>query len=126
MLSFYEKSSGMLPLFDLVKLHESRTELIITLPMGFNPQIVTLESTGGHVQILDSGENIYAKTYTGAILLSTPQDVNIKAATELGTIEVGGTESGQKTSGGLEYYNNTQSDRTVELQSSRGNIEISR
>jgi hypothetical protein len=127
MLSFYEKSNGRLPLFDLSTLHESRTELAISLPEGCNPEVLTLESKGGFVFIENLVENIVVKTYTGGISLDTREvqdKYNVMASTENGYIEVGGSQAGQKTGMGTEYYLDVKSDKTIELKSSRGNIII--
>lgn len=127
MLSFYEKSNGRLPLFNLVTLHESRTELTVSIPKDYSPEILTVESRGGYVFITGLVENIEVKTYTGNINFDsrdTPGELNIKASTENGSIEVEGSRAGQKTSKGTEYYRNAQSEKTAELSTSRGNINI--
>lgn len=126
-LSFFEKSNGRLPLFKLTTLHESRTEVTVSLPDRYTPGIVTLESTGGFIYITGLVENIQAKTYTGSINLDTKNTaggLNIKANTESGVIEVNGTQTGQKTNQGIEYHQSAQTGKTIELRSSRGNINI--
>lgn len=126
-LSFYEKSNGRLPLFPLVKLHESVTELTVSIPRGYSPEIITLESTGGDVSISGLVENIEVKTMDGDILFN-PERVtdsyNIKANTGSGTIVVGGVPSAQKGAEGIEYYKNVNAAKTVTLNSSGGRIVI--
>ena len=127
MLSFYEKSNGRLPLFPLVKLHESVTELTVSIPRGYSPEIITLESTGGDVSVSGLVENIEVKTMDGDILFN-PEGVtdsyNIRANTNSGMIVVGGVPSGQKGTEGTEYYRNVQAAKTVKLNSSGGRIVI--
>jgi len=127
MLSFYEKSSGKLPLFRLVSLHESRTELLILLPRGFHPDMVTVESTGGHISISNLSENIMAKTYNGSIFFSLSgagNGCNLKANTKNGKIMLGRAQTGQRVYDGIEYYKNNQSEKTAELKSTNGDITI--
>lgn len=138
MLSFYEKSNGRLPLFRLVALHESFTELSISLPQGFNPELITLDSTGGPIEILGLAENaradarIAANTYNGGIKFDSADsssNYSLKANTRNGQILVNGTSAGQKVSEGIEYYRKTRtakspSQATVELKSINGNISI--
>lgn len=125
MLSFYEKSNGRLPLFSLLTLHESMTEVIISIPKGFNPDIITLESQGGHVYISGLSENISAETINGSIhvgMEGIKGNVNIKASTRNGDITMNGEKTGQKTAEGTEYYMNTDAAKTIELRSSNGGI----
>src|SRR5690606_34528353 len=68
-LFFYEKSNGRLPLFKLSSLHESRTELTVSIPKDYTPEFVELESRGGFIFIDEPVQNIRAKTYTGEIYL---------------------------------------------------------
>jgi Predicted membrane protein len=127
MLSFYEKSNGRFPLFRLITLHESRTELAISIPEGYSPDIINVESTGGFVYITGLAENINVKTYSGSIFFNSKGmegSYNIEGITESGAIDVNGTAAGQKTGRGFEYYKNTQSNKTINIQSSRGSINI--
>lgn len=127
MLSFYEKSNGRLPLFKLTTIHNSHTEIVVSIPQEYSPEIVTIESTGGYIYITGVAENVRVKTYTGNIYLDSDNsvgDYNIKVNTKSGCIDVDGIEAGQKTSEGTEYYLNTQSEKTIEFCSSRGNISI--
>lgn len=127
MLSFYERSNGRLPLFPLVKLHESITELTVSIPRGYSPEIIMLESTGGDVSISGLAENIEVKTMNGDILFN-PEGVtdsyNIRANTGSGTIVVGGVPAGQKGTEGIEYYRDAKAAKTVKLNSSGGRIVI--
>lgn len=66
-LSFREMSNGRLPFFSLVSLHESMTELIITLPKGYKADSIILQSVGGNIFTLASIENLEAKTLTGKV-----------------------------------------------------------
>ncbi len=125
--TFLEKTNGRLPLFRLVKLHESRTELVISVPVGYSPSLAQLESTGGYIQITDMTGAVSAKTYTGSILLDNSdisRPVAIKAATQAGSITVHGASAGQKTNRGTEYDNSVESQNADILQSVRGNITI--
>lgn len=66
-LDFREKSNGRLPLFELVSLHESQTELIVSLPKGFNADSITVRSTGGNMFIQKTIKNLDVKTSNGKI-----------------------------------------------------------
>jgi uncharacterized membrane protein len=127
MLSFYEKSNGRLPLYGLSKLHESRTEVVVSIPEGYSPDVITLDSTGGYILIDGIEENVKARTYNGGISLTssgTNDSRNIKASTINGRILAGGVRTGQRTDRGIEFYQNTKSNKTIELTSSNGNISI--
>ena len=126
-LFFHEKSNGRLPLFKLSSLHESRTELTVSIPKDYTPEFVELESRGGFIFIDEPVQNIRAKTYTGEIYLDLKEfeeNCNLKANTENGIIEMRGSQVGKKTEKGTEYYLDKQSGNTIELYSSRGNISI--
>lgn len=124
MLSFYEKSNGRLPLFDLVKIHESITELTVSLPEKFDPEIFTIESSGGQINIKSTGRSVEVKTYTGKILFNRDSINNLKATAKNGSIEVAGSPAGQKTNKGIEYYNKIGAGKTAVLESARGDIVI--
>ena len=127
MLSFYEKSNGRFPLFSIMSLHESMTEVVVSVPKGFDPEIVTLETQGGHINISGLAANIRAKTFSNSIRLSTEgimENLNIKANTWNGEIIIDGVKTGQKTNEGIEYYKNTNAAKTIELSSSNGTIHI--
>ncbi len=129
MLSFYEKSNGRLPLFPLVKLHENVAELTVSIPKGYSPEFMTLESTGGDISISGLVENIKVKTMDGDILFNpegVTESYNVRANTGSGTIVVAGAPSGQKGAEGMEYYKNVKAAKTVELNSSGGRIVIGR
>lgn len=123
-LSFREESNGRLPLFKLVKLHESRTELVVSVPEGYSPKLVTLESTGGFITVSDTGCSVYAKTYTGNIALDTEgKNVAVRAFTERGSILKDGRPAGTGTDGAAEYRD-SGAGAGIELYSSMGNIAI--
>lgn len=127
MLSFYESSNGRLPFFRLVCLHESRTQVTVTLPKDYDPKEILLETMGGFITIDSVDAAIKAKTYTG-ILEAEVSDLakspNLKVGTETGIITVGGDIAGQRTTTGLEYFNDRGAIHSIELTSSRGNISI--
>lgn len=128
MLSFYEKSNGRLPLFKLATLHESRTELIVSIPENYSPEVINVETTGGFVNITGLDENINVKTYTGSVFLKSQgsaDNYNIIGDTGSNSlIEVDGKNAGQETNKGKEYYRNVQAKKTIEIHSSSGNISI--
>ncbi len=66
-LNFREVSSGRLPFFSLVSLHESKTELSITLPRGYKADSIMLRSVGGNIYIQGKIENLEVKTTTGKV-----------------------------------------------------------
>ena len=127
MLSFYEKSNGRLALFSLITMHESMTELLVSIPRGLDPDIITLETRGGHIYITGLAENIRAVTFSNSIKLSMEgvnENVNIKASTWSGDILMNGTKHGQETTEGTEYYRDTDAAKTIEIKSSNGNIHL--
>lgn len=124
MLSFYEKSNGRLPLFELAALHESLTQLTISIPEGYCPDLFTIENRGGLVIIERFNKNIEVKTNTGSILLEGNDNVNIMAITGNGKIELDGVSVGRQTSRGIEFYKNKEAGKTISLESASGNIAI--
>ena len=129
MLSFYEKSNGRLPFYNLSSMHESRTELTIALPEGYTPEAVDLKSTGGYIGIERFTGNLHATTFTGNITLdfkNTAGLYDVEASTGTGIIEVDGIQAGKKTDAGVEYYESSGSGQSVKISSSRGNIAIKR
>lgn len=66
-LNFREMSNGRLPFFSLVSLHESKTELTITLPKGYRADSISLQSVGGNVFTSGKIENLRIKTLTGKV-----------------------------------------------------------
>ena len=128
-LTFQEKSNGRLPLFTLVSMHESLTELTIQLPGGFKPENISLESRGGHIFISGLTGSINAKTLNGNIDYSPGEASsrsNVRAKTLNGKIIVGSAEVYEKAHEGVEYMRNENTGKTVELTSTNGNITIDR
>jgi hypothetical protein len=126
-LTFSENSNGRLPLFSLMTLHENRTDVIISLPAGFKPEVLTLESRGGFVYIESTDYNVNVKTYTGSIFLEPDTDskpADIKASTSTGLIQSGNKDIGTKTSKGLEYNVTVQNGSSIKLETFRGSIFI--
>lgn len=128
MLSFYEKSNGMLPLFSVLSLHEGRTQILVSLPKGFSPDSISLESTGGHMFISSAVGNIEAKTFSGNIEYSTGSSTDsydLQASTINGKLVVKGADVTEKKIGGeVEYYKDTASSEKIELTSTNGSINI--
>lgn len=126
-LSFREKSNGRLPLFPLVMLHESRTELVVSLPRNFNPGTLSIESTGGSIFLSGLAGSIEAKTLNGSIDYSSggvTENINIKANSRGGKIFASGIEAGQKIGEGIEYIRGNQGEKIVKLNSINGSINI--
>lgn len=125
-LYFYEKSNGRLPLFSLVIYHESLTELQLEIPAGYNPDMIKIDSTGGHILISGIDSNIQADTMNGRIELdrSEAENTSIIAKTAKGSIYAGDKPVGQKTGKGTEYISMGESEKNIELYSSNGNIYI--
>lgn len=126
-LTFSEKSNGRLPLFSLVSLHENRTEVVVSLPEGFKPSALKLESRGGFVHIDSTDFNVDVKTYTGSIYIEPGAGIKqagIIASTSTGIIQAGGEDVGTKTSKGLVYNVAAQSNNRIRLETSRGSIFI--
>jgi hypothetical protein len=130
-LYFTEESNDTLPLFQLVQMHRNSAELTITIPIGFKPFAIDLESYGGYVYIDGISSDIDVKTTTGSIFIkpNASAPANIEATTENGRLEtdpLNGTPIGSKTAKGREYTENNGSDDTIEANSSNGGIYISR
>lgn len=126
-LVFTERSNGRMPLFTLASMHEGMTEVAISLPKGYNPETITLETNGGHIYISGIAANIRAKTYSNSISLKAPnllKDLNVKAFTRTGDIIVEGVKAGTKTNDGTEYNKNVNASKTADLSSSNGSIHI--
>lgn len=126
-LTFIEESNGRLPLFSLVSMHENRTDVTVSLPEGFEPAELKLESRGGFVNIDGTDFNVQVKTYTGNIYLESNGSTNpfgLEASTSTGIILEGGKAAGTKSSNGLEYKVVAQNGSSIELETFRGNIFI--
>jgi hypothetical protein len=108
-------------------MHENRTEVVISLPEGFKPDSLKLESRGGFVYIESTDFNVEAKTYTGSIYLKPAagaKPAGIKAGTSTGIIQAGGKNVGTKTSEGLKYNVSGQNSNLIRLDTTRGSIFI--
>ena len=124
-LDFSEESNGRLPLFALVSLHESQTELSIALPKGFNADQISLQSTGGFIIISNISANIEAKTLTGKIQYNGDISRNsLTARTGSGQIIVNGAQEWKKVNGWREYSSKINTDKKIQLTSTSGNIII--
>lgn len=128
---FTERSNGRLPLFSLVSLHENRAELIISLPSGWEPGSVRLESRGGTINIESGSFPVQAKTYTGTIHLTVPADGDlqeippaIRAKSSKGAIFLQDKTTGAKRPYGTEYELQSPGGVTIRLESERGNIVL--
>lgn len=126
-LYFREKSNGRLPLFSLVSLHPSTTELLVTLPKGYKFDSLNLQSTGGKIIITDIAGNIEAKN-TSEYISYTPgipiDKCNISASSGNGNIFLKGAKAGKRINGRNEYYSNVKSSNIIKLESTTGNINI--
>lgn len=124
-LNFREKSNGRLPLFDLISLHESQTELNITLPKGFKNESIILQSTGGNILISNISGSVEAKTLTGEIQYNSgTSKSSITAHTGSGSIIVSDTKTGKKVNGLKEYFNGVNTANKINLSSTSGSIII--
>lgn len=124
-LDFREMSNGRLPLFSLISIHESQTELSISLPKGFKADSISLQSTGGNMFISNIAGNLEAKTLTGKIQYSRGILKNsIVARAKSGKIFVDGVQAGKRVNGWKEYDNGVNVDNKVLLTSTNGNIVI--
>lgn len=125
-LYFQEKSNGRLPLFSLVSIHESMTELQLLLPEGYDPAMIKVDSTGGHIFISGINCNIQAETMNGRIelILADMTSANITVKTERGTVYSDDRAAGQKTAQGTEYFSVGANGKSIELNSTNGNIYL--
>lgn len=126
LLSFNEESSGLLPLFSLVQMHEGMAGVTIMLPAGYDPKTLEIESMGGHVDVADVDCAITIKTGNGNIRFSglKSYDIALSARTRNGSIKVGNTPAGEKTKNGTEYSSVRQAGNKADLQTWGGNITI--
>lgn len=132
-LSFVEKSNGRLPLFPMVSMHENNTDVVLTLPQGFAPQALKLESRGGFIYIGTGDYSTQIKTYTGSIYVekNAAMDAGIKAATSTGVIQANGKDVGTKTTDGIRYEAGSityaasaNTIKAIEIETSQGSIFI--
>jgi uncharacterized membrane protein len=127
LLAFTEKSRGRLPLFSMVSMHENRTNVVLTLPAGFKPEALEVESRGGYIHIDAANSGVTAKTYTGSIYVASDvaAAAGIKAVTSTGVIEVNGKSAGTKAQDGdTRYEAAPQEGSRIEIETSRGSIYI--
>ncbi len=123
---FKESSNGRLPLFNLVSLHESRTDVTVYLPDDLNVDLIEIGSRGGYVYISDILQNIGVETYTGGIYLDIShikEPYSINAKTESGRIEADWIPDKYKGNSEISY-SQQNAEKTIDLFSTRGNIEI--
>lgn len=128
LLAFTEKSNGRLPLFDLVSLHETRNEVRLYLPEGFEPERIQLQSKGGFVFIDDVIENIDVKTFSGSIQLTVSDNqtpFKLKAWTKTGKIETNTIDGGSHTGTEL-TVDQPNAAKTMEFTTSQGNVVLQR
>jgi uncharacterized membrane protein len=124
-LDFREKSNGRLPLFSLISIHESETELSISLPKGYNAESISLQSIGGHIFVSSITGNLEAKTLTGEIEYRAGNSKSsIIARTGSGKILVNGTQTGKSANGWMEYDNGVSVSNKIKLTSTSGSIII--
>jgi uncharacterized membrane protein len=124
-LYFKEKSNGRLPMFSLISIHDSQTELTISLPKGYKADSISLQSTGGYIFISNITGNIEAKTLTGKIQYNMgTSKAGILARTGSGNILVSGTKAGKKLDGWKEYNNGINGDNKIIMTSTSGSIVI--
>ena len=125
-LSFVEKSNGRLPLFSMVSMHENNTDVVVTLPSGFEPGELKLESRGGFIYIETGDYDTQVMTYTGSIYVEkdAARTAGITAATSTGIIQAGGRDAGTKASNGINYEAAANGGKTIVIETSRGSIFI--
>lgn len=128
-LVFEEESNGRMPLFPLVSMHENRAELTVTLPAGYRPDKVVLESRGGFLYIENTLVPVEAKTYTGSIYIDTYGNLSaasgsgsVSARTSSGIIQSDGKNIGIKTASGTDLEILTGNESKIILETVRGNI----
>lgn len=127
-LAFKEKSNGRLSLFNLISLHESVTEVNITVPENFSPKSINLQSTGGYITTEGFTSGLQVNTYTGNIIFTGAGNgqgkYGLRASTGTGTITVNNKQAGQKSSQNTLYSNNINGNSNIVLLTSRGSIFI--
>ncbi|HOV62453.1 MAG TPA: DUF1700 domain-containing protein [Spirochaetia bacterium] len=123
--TFREVSTGVLPLYRLASLHESLTEVLVTLPHWYKPEALTIESTGGHIILDGIGCGVHAKTLNGNIVVKLPEDlVGIRAFSKNGSITVGGKDAGMKSDTGTEFLRGEESGNCMNLVTTNGTITV--
>lgn len=127
-LTFMEKSNGRLPLFYLVSMHENNAEFKVSLPEGYSPDNVRLESRGGFIHIDSVDFDTLANTYTGSVYVamdSGGKPAVIKAGTESGLIWYKGEHAGEKNAEGTtQFVIEADNGAGIEIETKRGNIFI--
>ncbi len=122
---FRERTNGRLPFFDLVSLHESLTELRISIPKEYDGKI-TIKSIGGHVIVSNPSYSLQVKTMNGRVEVDIPRIdlMNITAKNKNGGIYVNGIQMGERADEGTQYQSATNTERTMELETTNGDIHI--
>lgn len=138
-IRFVESTNGRLPLFELVKIHQSATEVTLLIPEGMDLEGIILGSTGGYIYLENVVENVRVKTFSGNIFIQTSEanlknntgndfgdqaQVSISASTQAGYIIVDGRQVERNSNQKTEYSNNLPAGKNIELTSTRGNIQI--
>lgn len=125
-LSFTEVSNGRMPFFSLVSIHENRTDVVLTLPAGFDPESLDLESRGGYIYINTADYNAKVKTYTGSIFVgaNAAKAAGIKAVTATGVITSDGKAAGTRSSEGYRYEIPSRDGRNIDIETSQGSVFI--
>lgn len=124
---FTEKSIGRLPLFQLVSMHENRTDVVVELPEGMNLDSFGLETRGGFVYVENIEYDVIVKTYSGSIFLAaggSDKPYNVKATTNTGLLMEDGKSVGTKASGVISYEKGSGAGIKIVLDTERGSIFI--
>lgn len=123
--AFREVPTGVLPLYRLASLHESLTEVLVTLPHWYKPETLTIESTGGHIILDGIGCGVHAKTLNGNIVVKLPEDVvGIRAFSKNGSITVDGKNAGMKSDTGTEFLRGEESGSCMNLATTNGTVTV--
>jgi hypothetical protein len=126
-LEFREKSSGMLPLFQLFIMHEGMSGVTLLLPQGYDPESLSLGSSGGHVTVNGLFGNLTVKTLNGDIILDTSgkyAQSGIKAGTWNGMLQVGEIRKLKDQDGAPAYEQKGTSGKLLDIHSTNGDVVI--
>ncbi len=121
-LTFREVSTGRLPLYLLASLHESLTEVTVSLPAEYEPDTVVIETTGGHVRADGIRKGLKITTLNGNINVTLPEDSGLSAFSKNGSIFVAGNETGLKTPKGIELRYDGKGE--TQLATTNGSISV--